>query len=164
MDRQSSLFERGEPAGYASYGVGTSQTRQAEGHGAPVSPDSEPSRSGTFSTLDRRDASRVEVDLDVSLGTHAHYFTAQARDLSHGGLFVETYRALALGEELSVEFELPAGRVVAKGIVRWVREAQGSRSPGYGIAFQGLSRFTRPLIDCFCRSLAPAPPSCRLAG
>jgi uncharacterized protein (TIGR02266 family) len=164
MDRQSSLFERGEPAGYTSSGVGTSQTCPPEGQGAPISRDSEPSHSGTFSTLDRRDAHRVDVDLDVSLGTHAHYFTAQARDLSHGGLFVETYRALALGEELSVEFEVPAGRVIATGVVRWVREAHGSRSPGYGIAFQNLSRFTRPLIDCFCRSLAPAPPSCRMAG
>jgi Tfp pilus assembly protein PilZ len=104
----------------------------------------------------------------VSLGSDTHYFTVQARDLSCGGLFVETYRALSLGEELSVEFELPAGRVVTRGVVCWVREAQhdggSASSPGYGIAFREMSRFTRPLIESFCRGLPGIPSSRLMAG
>jgi Tfp pilus assembly protein PilZ len=117
---------------------------------------------------ERRTAPRLDVELDVSLGSDTHYFTAQARDLSCGGLFVETYRALPIGEELSVEFDLPAGRVVTRGVVCWAREARyeggAASSPGYGIAFREMSRFTRPLIESFCRGLAGIPSSRRMAG
>jgi Tfp pilus assembly protein PilZ len=113
---------------------------------------------------ERRAAQRWGVELDVSVGADAHYFTAQARDLSCGGMYIETYRALAVGEELSIEFDVPAGRAVTKGVVAWVREARGDQAPGYGVAFRDVSRFTRPLIESYCRSLAGIPSTRCLAG
>jgi uncharacterized protein (TIGR02266 family) len=180
MDRRSSLFEHRDGPAPLSQGGAVSQARPAEGLRAPEARGCPPMRpvfevtppygvpvlrqSGEMPSCERRGAQRLEVELDVSLGSDDHFFTATARDLSCGGLFVETYRALPLGGELSVEFELPAGRVVTRGVVCWVREARGGTSPGYGIAFREVSRFTRPLIDGFCKGLTAAPSSRRMAG
>jgi uncharacterized protein (TIGR02266 family) len=130
-------------------------------YGIPAAP-----RSGAIATVEeRRGSPRVDLEIDVSVGSEAHYFTAQSGDLSSGGLFVATYRALPTDGELLIEFDLPAGRVVAKGQVRWVREAHAGFSPGYGIAFTALSRFDRTLVDSFCRSrVGPASERLPLAG
>ena len=122
-------------------------------------------RSGTQFTAERRGEPRTEVVLDVSVGSESHYFTAQSCDLSTGGLFLATYRALPKNGELSIEFDLPAGRVVAKAGVCWVRESQGGKSPGYGVSFVGLSRWSHALIDSFCRAQAGVVSQrCALAG
>jgi uncharacterized protein (TIGR02266 family) len=111
---------------------------------------------------------RVRAQLDISLGADSHFFSASSVNLSPGGLHVSTYRALSRGMKLSVEFDLPAARVVAQGEVVWSREATGGLMPGYGIAFTELSRFDRTLIESFCSRLAPEayPPvsSRRMAG
>jgi uncharacterized protein (TIGR02266 family) len=128
---------------------------------------SPPRKSGTVSAHDRRIHPRVHVAFDVSLGSESHYFSAPCADLSPGGLFVSTYRVLVPGAELSVEFDLPASRVVAKGRVRWVREAADGASPGYGIAFTQLSRFDRTLIETFCTPCSGSSGSgggCLMAG
>jgi uncharacterized protein (TIGR02266 family) len=123
-----------------------------------------PRASGTVARADRRGNARVEVDLDVSLGTESHYFSARAEDLSCGGLFIATYRVLELGTELSVEFDLPAGRVMAKGIVRWSRDAHDGQDPGYGVAFLGLARFDGRLIESFCQGQLEPCEAPALAG
>jgi Tfp pilus assembly protein PilZ len=180
MDRRSSLFEHREPIGPRRDGGVRPQVRAADGQRAPVAAlrrDPEASgpvseacasrvlyRSGTMMAVERRAAQRWGVELDVSVGADAHYFTAQARDLSCGGMYIETYRALGVGEELSIEFDLPAGRAVTKGVVTWVREAGDDRPPGYGVAFRDVSRFTRPLIESYCRNLAGIPSTRCLAG
>ena len=103
----------------------------------------------------RRALPRVGVDLEVSLGTDASHFTARCVNLSPGGLLISTFRRLEPGFVLSVEFDLPASRVVAEGVVRWSREATDLAMPGYGVAFTELTRFDRTLIESFCAELAP---------
>jgi len=184
MDRRTSLFEHSEPGEPQSHGGVRSQACAAEGHDAPAAPGSDPyvwgassgpvsescatsrvlSRSGTMMAVERRAAQRWGVELDVSVGADAHYFTAQARDLSCGGMCIETYRALEVGDELSIEFDVPAGRAVTKGVVVWQHEAGGGRPPGYGVEFRDVSRFTRPLIESYCRNLAGIPSTRCLAG
>jgi uncharacterized protein (TIGR02266 family) len=118
---------------------------------------------------ERRGLFRVRTELDISIGADSHFFTASSVNLCPGGLLVSTYRALSRGMTLSVEFDLPASRVVAQGEVVWSREASPGSMPGYGIAFTELSRFDRTLIESYCARLAPEAypqqaPSRRLAG
>jgi uncharacterized protein (TIGR02266 family) len=120
--------------------------------------------SGVRAAFERRAGARLSVDLDVSIGSDDHFFTATASDLSSGGLFIETYRALAVGCELSIEFDVPAGRFVGRGVVAWARESDGRAAPGYGIRFVELSRYARPLLEGFCRHLSGVPSSRLLAG
>src|SRR5579859_3937939 len=111
MQRLPSLFEHRtglpgpaatDPEGrFAPTGkeVGPGRASAADG----VAPAPRPS--GRIARADRRLYPRVAVQLDVSLGADGHYFTAHAADLSGGGLFVGTYRALDVGSELSIEFD-----------------------------------------------------------
>lgn len=123
-----------------------------------------PRSSGTRAASERRASPRICVKLDVSLGSELHYFSAESADLSRGGLFATTYRVLPVGSELSVEFDLPLGRVMAKGVVRWAREGQQGRSPGYGIEFLGMSHFDERLVESFCESQAGLLGGHALAG
>jgi uncharacterized protein (TIGR02266 family) len=125
--------------------------------------------SGRVLVGERRSLFRVRTELDISLGADSHFFTAGSVNMSPGGLLVSTYRALSRGMVLSVEFDLPASRVVAQGEVVWTREASPGSMPGYGIAFTELSRFDRTLIESYCARLAPEAypqhaPMRRLAG
>jgi uncharacterized protein (TIGR02266 family) len=124
---------------------------------------------------ERRLFFRVRTDLEITIVADSHAFTARSVNLSPGGLLVSTYRALAEGLVVGVEFDLPASRVIAQASVVWSCEAGGGRLPGYGIEFTELTRFDRTLIESFCARLAPeayprfasSPPSGldrRLAG
>jgi len=104
---------------------------------------------------ERRTFFRVRTELDVSIAADSHVFTATSVNLCPGGLLVSTYRALPRGLVVSVEFDLPASRVVAQAVVRWSCEASEGKIPGYGIAFTELTRFDRTLIESFCARLAP---------
>jgi uncharacterized protein (TIGR02266 family) len=125
--------------------------------------------SGRAPVGERRGLFRVRTELDISLGADGHFFTARSVNLSPGGLLVSTYRAIARGATLSIEFELPASRVMAQGEVVWSREASLGSIPGYGVAFTEMSRFDRTLIESYCAHLAPEAypqqaPVRRLAG
>ncbi len=120
--------------------------------------------SGTLAIGDRRRAPRVDVGLEVSIGQDSHYFTAQSTDLSAAGVFVVTYRVLDPGIELSIEFDLPAGRVMAKGTVCRSRDATPAVAPGYGIVFTELSRFDRTLIESYCTARKDRQSEAALAG
>jgi hypothetical protein len=73
------------------------------------------------------------------------------------GVFVATYRRVAVGTKVHLGFEMSNGRVVeARGIVRWTREAgHGVERPGLGVAFTEVSESARADIADFCRSTPP---------
>jgi uncharacterized protein (TIGR02266 family) len=165
MDRRPSLSERPTvPCPPRSEAVLKGGERDRVPHSYDTAVDSGPVLAG-----ERRSLFRVRAELDISIGADSHFFTASSVNLSPGGLLVSTYRALSRGTTLSVEFDLPAARVVAQGQVVWSREASPGSMPGYGIAFTELSRFDKTLIESYCGRLAPEAypqhaPVRRLAG
>jgi uncharacterized protein (TIGR02266 family) len=104
---------------------------------------------------ERRSFFRVRTEMEVSIEADSHVFTATSVNLSPGGMLVSTYRSLPRGLVVSVEFDLPASRVVAEAVVSWSCGSSEGRLPGYGIAFTDLSRFDRTLIESYCARLAP---------
>jgi uncharacterized protein (TIGR02266 family) len=111
--------------------------------------------SGRVMLGERRSFFRVRTELEISIEADSHAFTATSVNLCPGGLLVSTYRALPRGLVVSVEFDLPASRVVAQAAVSWSREAGEGKIPGYGFAFTELTRFDRTLIESYCARLAP---------
>jgi uncharacterized protein (TIGR02266 family) len=103
----------------------------------------------------RRSAPRIAVETEISLGSDSQFFTGITGNLSTGGVFVATYRRLPVGSRVTLQLTLPQGEVVARGIVRWLREAAGEVSPGVGIAFEELEPSARSLIDAFCLERDP---------
>jgi hypothetical protein len=45
--------------------------------------------------------------------------------------------------------------VIARGTVRWLRDAAGEEPPGLGVAFESLSDADRARIESFCAARAP---------
>lgn len=80
------------------------------------------------------------------------------RDISKGGLFVETRMPPPSGTTLEVELETPAGRVVLKGTVVHVLTEEMATTfggdPGVGVQFSDLDPRTRDAIQAYVEGLA----------
>jgi uncharacterized protein (TIGR02266 family) len=62
------------------------------------------------------------------------------RNVSLGGVFVETPAPFLVGQLVEFEIQVPdyAERVRARGVVRWVEAGQEGRPPGMGVEFVGI--------------------------
>jgi uncharacterized protein (TIGR02266 family) len=122
-------------------------------HGAPKSYPSgmRPAAGGA----ERRADVRVALEVEVSLTSDSHFFVGLSGDVSRGGLFVVTWRKLPVGTALFVALDLPDGRLLADGEVRWARDGADGVTPGLGIAFARMSEEDRRRIDAFCAERPP---------
>ncbi len=77
-----------------------------------------------------RNRTRVTVKLEVQAGSHLTNFKAEARDLSTGGLQIETPEPIDVGLPVVVQFRLPGSRQTITASVRVTR-----CSPGEGDTF-----------------------------
>jgi len=122
----------------------------------PVSRNRAPSAEvPTHASGERRAAARVPIEVEVSLTSESHFFAGLTGDLSEGGLFLATWRKVAVGAQLELALSLPDGPVLARGRVRWVRDVMESGAPGLGVAFDELSDEARSRIEAFCTERAP---------
>ncbi len=128
---------------------------------APSAPrEAEPSKlqqAPSAPVEEHRASRRVSLEVDIHLSSDSHFFAGLSGDISEGGLFVSTYRPLAVGTPVDLEFSLPGGdhTVQAKGEVRWIREHSAVQSRGVGIAFDELSDEDRDEIHAFCAARPP---------
>lgn len=107
-------------------------------------------QSGT--ELDRRTTRRLPIELDVTIEGAAHRFTAPTQDISAGGLFVLTPRAIPVDTHVMLAFTLPNGtKLEVLGVVKWGRVTHGEDGePGLGIAFFCLEPEARAALERFC--------------
>lgn len=96
---------------------------------------------------------RVEIDhFDLEDVYQMHF----SRDLSRGGVFIETDDPLPLGSRFQMHFEIPEhGEIETEGEVAWMLRLQDSSAdlpPGMGVRFVDLSEKDGEVIDAFLRS------------
>jgi|GEM_PF-1457385 len=105
----------------------------------------------------RRRNQRLQLELELEFKEDTHFYAGITQDLSQGGVFVATYRLLAVGTLLWLAFDLPDGtHVRTRGEVRWLRgEQDGSLRPGMGVAFVDLPEPSLRAIEAFCCARAP---------
>jgi type IV pilus assembly protein PilZ len=98
--------------------------------------DSEANLSEHFRRTDPRYSRRLEVEVLVGEDRHV----ATTRNISLGGVFVETTAPLPLQTRLQIRFRIPTQSepIEVGGEVRWVEPAGEEQLPGMGIRFQGL--------------------------
>jgi uncharacterized protein (TIGR02266 family) len=84
---------------------------------------------------DRRYERRVAIDV-VYEGTT---FSSHTRNISLGGVFIESEGGLPFGARVSLRFRIPtqSDPVAVEGHVRWL-EAEDGQVRGIGIRFDGL--------------------------
>lgn len=106
---------------------------------------------------EHRATPRASLEVELHLASDSHFFSGLSGDISEGGVFVSTYRELATGTLVDLEFSLPGSdRVMkAKGEVRWHRSASPDAPPGVGIAFEELADDDRARIHHFCSVRPP---------
>jgi uncharacterized protein (TIGR02266 family) len=106
---------------------------------------------------EHRASKRISIEVELHLASDSHFFSGLSGDISEGGVFVSTYRALAQGSLVDLEFSLPgaAQPLHARGEVRWHRDATPHGPPGVGISFDKLSEDDREIIHRFCTMRPP---------
>jgi type IV pilus assembly protein PilZ len=103
-------------------------------------------------TEDRREP-RLPISLSVGWRTTGAFLVSYSINLSKGGIFLETTEPLAVGEPLTLEFDVPgAGTLRVDGVVAWVRQGSTDGMPdGMGIQFQELDERYGERIDALVR-------------
>lgn len=88
---------------------------------------------------DRRQP-RLPISLEVQYRTTGAFLVAYSINLSKGGIFLETNQPLAIGEQVSLKFEVPGGGTLdVRGVVAWVRSGGEDGLPdGMGVQFENL--------------------------
>jgi uncharacterized protein (TIGR02266 family) len=106
---------------------------------------------------EHRASKRISIEVELHLASESHFFSGLSGDISEGGVFVSTYRPLARGSLVDLEFSLPGADepLHARGEVRWHRDATPDLPPGVGISFDELSDENRKLIHRFCTMRPP---------
>lgn len=86
---------------------------------------------------------------------------SHVRDLSLGGLFIETHRPRPDGELIHVHFLVQEGQIRLDGVV-----ARAQPHKGIGLKFQSVSNEDVPQLTALINRIRTAPPatpaSCRL--
>lgn len=92
-------------------------------------------------------ATRVRLKADGPVGM-VHFFT---KNLSKGGLFIQTPKPLPIGRKIALQFHDPKGTVMfeAMCVVAWVRDYDPDSSvvPGMGLKFVSMSDDGRRFIE-----------------
>jgi uncharacterized protein (TIGR02266 family) len=88
----------------------------------------------------RRIDPRYERQLEVEVLYEGKKQISRTRNLSLGGLYLESATALAIGTTVQLRFQLPTQPepVEVAGDVRWVDKKGPGDMTGVGIRFQGL--------------------------
>jgi type IV pilus assembly protein PilZ len=84
---------------------------------------------------DKRVHPRVHLDAEVSCERRgAEPFQGMAKDISIGGMFIESTEVLPFGTEITIVGKLPGTKAAVRlpGIVRWAKPT------GFGVQFGSL--------------------------
>ncbi len=110
---------------------------------------------------ERRTAARLPIEIDVEVEGAAHRFAATTADLSAGGMFVATQRAMPIGVEVMLGFTLPNGTTLeVLGVVQWQTnggdQLDGNVQPaGIGVSFYCLEPEAKATLADFCEAREP---------
>lgn len=112
----------------------------------------------------RRREPRAEVEFEVHYRTAQEFLAAYSRNISRGGIYIQTQHPLQLAQEALIRFTLPGmpHRFEVNGVVVWINfpTAHHSFPAGMGMKFLDLDPKARRLISGFIKKAqTPAPPS-----
>ena len=99
---------------------------------------------------------RISLEAWATLRIDAVEWTCRVRNLSRGGLFVESPRALEPEAEITVQLELPESdqSVLSTAQVRWVRREM-NEALGMGLRFLAIDRESAKSLERYVNERTP---------
>jgi uncharacterized protein (TIGR02266 family) len=97
---------------------------------------------------DRRQNPRLSIDVEVDFASGHNFYSARTRDISAGGLFIETSAVVPIGTELMVELKFLKKHLRVAGEVMWAL-SDGDRPVGVGLRFVDLQPAAKKSIESF---------------
>jgi uncharacterized protein (TIGR02266 family) len=98
---------------------------------------------------DRRHHARLSIAVEVDFGSENNFYSAKTRDISVGGLFIESDFALPIGTRLRIDLKFLQKRVDAEAEVTWVLMGEGEQAVGMGVRFVDLPERATKNIEAF---------------
>ena len=113
---------------------------------------------------ERRRTRRLPVEIQIQYETADGFFQDYIRNLSLGGIFIETSKPLPMHTKLKVQFSLPdmGAPIVADGVVVHTLRVGQPRNPslsGMGIRFSDLEPSSKEMLESYLQVRGlPATP------
>ncbi|HEX9297636.1 MAG TPA: PilZ domain-containing protein [Polyangiaceae bacterium] len=104
--------------------------------------------------IEKRQHSRVTISAEVNLSSEDNFYAGAARDISVGGLFVETEFGFPIGAEITVLLRLPNKVLSLRAEVMWA-VAKGTKTTGLGLRFVDLPSTAKNEIEAFMTQRQP---------
>ena len=104
---------------------------------------------------ERRQHARLSIAVEVDFGSENNFYSARTRDISVGGLFIESDVALPIGTRLRVDLKFLQKQLHAEVEVTWVLLAEGGQPAGMGVRFVDLPAAATKNIEAFMALRAP---------
>jgi len=92
--------------------------------------------------IENRVQQRVRADLELTIRHAETFHWTSLRNLSGGGVFVQTDTPQKVGSIVTLQLTLPVDEEIMniQGQVKWIRQAGGTDAPGMGIEFTSISQ------------------------
>jgi uncharacterized protein (TIGR02266 family) len=97
---------------------------------------------------EKRQHGRATISAVVNLSSQDNFYAGAARDISVGGLYVESDAGLAIGTEVTALLKLPSKVLSLRAEVVW-SVAKGSKITGMGLRFLNLPAMAKKEIEAF---------------
>jgi len=107
--------------------------------------------------IDRRKHPRVTISVDVDLESGSNFYTGRARDISEGGVFIESALFAPVGARIDLSLRIAGRRHEIPVEVTWVLYDDDGNAVGFGARFLELRRAVRRAILEFMSARAPMP-------
>jgi uncharacterized protein (TIGR02266 family) len=105
--------------------------------------------------IERRREPRVPLSSLIGLRSRDNFFAGRTRDISFGGLFIETKAALDIGTEVGVRFQVLDRVFAVTTEVTWLLRDRAGRPLGLGVRFVHMPISMVQTIAMFMRLRAP---------
>lgn len=103
----------------------------------------------------RRSCPRVSFDVDVGVNDTHNFYTGRTRDLSTGGIFIETPVALPPGSSVTVKLRIDGTPFTLACVVAWCLTDDSGEAAGFGAQFEQLPPTAKRAIDRYMKRRAP---------
>jgi len=97
---------------------------------------------------EKRQHNRATISAVVNLSSEDNFYAGAARDISVGGLYVETEAGVPIGTEVTALLKLPSKVLSLRAEVVW-SVTKGSKTVGMGLRFLNMPGPAKREIEAF---------------